>query len=126
MDCRVLPEYPLTKVIETIKMIAAEVEKKTGLGIKIEVVNIVQAPPPTKADAPVVLALQKAVQAVHHKKAFPWGIGGGTVAAFFREVGLPAAVWFTSSGTAHQPNEFCRISHLIQDAQIFAHIFCQF
>ena len=126
MDCRVLPEYSLSKVIEAIKMIAAEVEKKTGLSIRIEVVNIVQAPPPTKADAPVVLALQKAIQAVHHRKAFPWGIGGGTVAAFFREVGLPAAVWFTSSGTAHQPNEFCRISHLIQDAQIFAHIFCQF
>jgi len=125
LDCRVMPEYPLSKVIDAIKSIAAEVEKKTGLVIKIEVVNTVQAPPATKADDPVVLALQKAVQAVHHKKAFPLGIGGGTVAAFFREVGLPAAVWCSSSGTAHQPNEFCRLSHLIKDAQVFAHIFCQ-
>lgn len=125
MDCRVLPEYPLSKVIDAIKSIAAMVEKKTGLGIKIEVINSLQAPPATKADAPVVRALQEAVRAACHKEAFPWGIGGGTVAAFFREVGLPAAVWCSSSGTAHQPNEFCRLSHLIKDAQVFAHIFCQ-
>jgi succinyl-diaminopimelate desuccinylase len=125
LDCRVLPEYPLNKVIDTIRGIAVEVEKKTGLGIKIEVINSLQAPPATKADAPVVHALQEAVQAVHHKKAFPWGIGGGTVAAFFREVGLPAVVWCSAAETAHQPNEFCRLSHLIKDAQVFAHIFCQ-
>jgi succinyl-diaminopimelate desuccinylase len=125
LDCRVLPEYPLNKVIDTIRGIAVEVEKKTGLGIKIEVINSLQASPATKADAPVVRTLQEAVRAVYHKEAFPRGIGGGTVAAFFREVGLPAVVWMTSSGTAHQPNEFCRISHLIQDAQVFAHIFCQ-
>ncbi len=110
LDCRVLPGYPLTQVIDKIKDIAAEVGKKTGLGIKIEVVNKVQAPPATKTDAPVVKALQKAIWAVHHKKAFPYGIGGGTVAAFFRQAGLPAAVWLTSSDTAHQPNEFCRLS----------------
>ena len=125
LDCRVLPEYPLTQVIDKTKDIAAEVGGKSGLGIKIEVVNKVQAPPPTQTDAPVVKALQKAIWAVHHKKAFPRGIGGATVAAFFRQAGLPAAVWLTSSDTAHQPNEFCRISHLIKDAQVFAHIFCQ-
>jgi succinyl-diaminopimelate desuccinylase len=125
LDCRVLPEYPLTEVLDKIKDIAAEVGRKTGLGIKFEVVNKVQAPPPTPADSPVVKALQKAIWAVHHKKAFPYGIGGGTVASFFRQVGIPAAVWLTSSDTAHQPNEFCRLSHLIKDAQVFAHIFCQ-
>ncbi|MBI4768284.1 MAG: M20 family metallo-hydrolase, partial [Deltaproteobacteria bacterium] len=47
------------------------------------------------------------------------------VAAFFRQAGLPAAVWMTSSETARQPNEFCCLSDLIKDAQVFAHIFCQ-
>lgn len=124
LDCRVLPGYPLTDVLDRIKEIVADVERKTGLGIKIEVVNKIQAPA-TPTDAPVVKALQKAILAVHQKKAFPYGIGGGTVAAFFRQAGLPAAVWMTSSGTAHQPNEFCRLSDLIKDAQVFAHIFCQ-
>ncbi|MBA4392841.1 MAG: diaminopimelate aminotransferase [Desulfobacca sp.] len=125
LDCRILPQYPIKKVIEKIKEMGAEVEKKTGVRVKTEVVNAVQAPSPTGADAPVVLALQKAIESVYHKKAFPKGIGGATVAAFFREAGLPAAVWCTSSETAHQPNEYCRLSHLVRDAQVFAHIFCQ-
>ncbi len=125
LDCRVLPEYPLKRVIEKIKEMAFEVEKKIGVRIKIEVVNAVQAPPATVADAPVVQALKAAVLKVHHKPAFAKGIGGATVAAFFRKAGLPAAVWSTSSESAHQPNEFCRLSHLIKDAQVFAHIFCQ-
>ncbi len=125
LDCRVLPEYSLKKVIEKIKALALEVEKKTGVRVKVEVVNAVQAPPATATDAPVVRAIQEAVQAVYHREAFPQGIGGATVAAFFRKAGLPAAVWCTSSETAHQPNESCRLSHLIKDAQVFAHIFCQ-
>jgi succinyl-diaminopimelate desuccinylase len=125
LDCRILPRYPIKKVIETIKGMTSEVEKKTGVRVKLEVVNAVQAPPATAAGAPVVLALQEAIEAVNHKKAFPKGIGGATVAAFFRQAGLPAAVWCSSPETAHQPNEFCRLSDLIRDAQVFAHIFCQ-
>lgn len=125
LDCRVLPEYSLEKVLEKINEMAGTVEKKMGVKIKTEVVNAVQAPPPTAVDAPVVRALQEAIEAVYHKPAFPKGIGGATVAAFFRKAGLPAAVWCSSSETAHQPNEFCRLSCLIKDAQVFAHIFCK-
>lgn len=124
LDCRVLPEYPLKKVIEEIKRVADRVGEQTGLTVEVEVVNAVQAPPPTDVHAPVVLALQKAVAAVYRRKAVPRGIGGATVAAFFRRAGLPAAVWCRSSETAHQPNEHCRLAHLIGDAQVFAHIFC--
>jgi succinyl-diaminopimelate desuccinylase len=125
LDCRVLPGYPLNMVIEKTKETAAEVEKKTGVRIKIEVVNAVQAPPATEAHVPVVKALQSAIGKVYHKQAVARGIGGATVAAFFRKAGLPAAVWSASSESAHQPNEFCRLSHLIKDAQVFAHIFLQ-
>ncbi len=125
LDCRVLPEYPLKKVVEKIKETASEVEKKTGVRISIEVVNAVQAPPATEVHAPVVKALQAAIGKVYHKQALARGIGGATVAAFFRAAGLPAAVWSASSESAHQPNEFCRLSHLIKDAQVFAYIFCQ-
>ena len=48
------------------------------------------------------------------------GIGGGTVAAFFRRAGLPAAVWMTQTDTAHQPNEYCLISNIMTDAKVFA------
>ena len=55
----------------------------------------------------------------------PRGIGGGTVAAFFRQQGLPAAVWMTVSQTAHQPNEFCLLSNLVGDARVLAHVFLE-
>jgi succinyl-diaminopimelate desuccinylase len=68
----------------------------------------------------VVKALAGAIRRVTGKKAKPMGIGGGTVAAFFRSAGLPAAVWCTVSDTAHQPNEYCLISNILTDAKIFA------
>jgi succinyl-diaminopimelate desuccinylase len=44
------------------------------------------------------------------------------VAAFFRKAGLPAAVWMTANDCAHQPNEFCFLSHLLGDAKVLAHV----
>jgi succinyl-diaminopimelate desuccinylase len=125
LDCRVLPDYSLEEVLDTVKAMAREVGQKSGLDIAVEVVNAVQAPRPTETSAPVVLALKTAIQVVYHRQAYAQGIGGATVAAFFRQAGLPAAVWCSSPDSPHQPNEFCRISHLIKDAQVFAHIFCQ-
>jgi len=53
------------------------------------------------------------------------GIGGGTVAAFFRKAGFPAAVWSTMDETAHSPNEYCVLQYLKDDAKVFAHIALQ-
>jgi succinyl-diaminopimelate desuccinylase len=55
----------------------------------------------------------------------PMGIGGGTVAAYFRRAGIPAAVWGTMAETAHSPDEYCLIKNILDDAKIFAHIFSQ-
>ena len=78
---------------------------------------------PTPQDAEVVTALKQAVKKITGRKARPMGIGGGTVAAFFRQAGLPAAVWSTCPDTAHQPNEYCLISQVIDDAKVFACIY---
>jgi succinyl-diaminopimelate desuccinylase len=122
LDCRVLPAYSLDKVLERVRVLAAAVSRRTGTRIACEVVNAVQAPPPTSAQAPVVQALQQAVRAVYRKEAGARGIGGATVAAFFRARHLPAAVWMTTLETAHQPNETARLSRMIGDAQVLAHI----
>ena len=58
---------------------------------------------------------KRAIKEVYGIEARPIGVGGGTVAAFFRKAGLPAAVWSTQSDTAHQPNEYALISHIISD-----------
>jgi succinyl-diaminopimelate desuccinylase len=123
LDCRVLPRYPLAGVLGTIGELASRVARETGTRIAVESINAVQAPPPTPAETPVVQALQDAIWKVYRKKASPRGIGGATVAAFFRARGLPAAVWMRSLETAHQPNEKGRLSHIIGDAQVMAHLF---
>ena len=124
LDCRVLPAYSLEQVLKRIRFLASTVSRKTGTRITCEVVNAVQAPPPTSAQAPVVQALRLAVRAVYRKEACARGIGGATVAAFFRARRLPAAVWMTTLETAHQPNETARLSRIIGDTQVLAHIFC--
>jgi len=99
------------------------VAAELALNMELETEHRHDAPSPTPATAPVVAALKKAVMNVTGREAKPMGIGGGTVAAFFREAGLPAAVWSTCPDTAHQPNEYCLISQVITDAKVFAAIY---
>lgn len=125
MDSRILPQYLLPQVKETIRGLADEIEKRFGVTIEIEVVSEGQAPAPTAFDAPVVLALKDAIKTIYNREASPLGIGGGTVAAFFRRHGYPAAVWSRNTCTAHQPDENCLIEDMVQNAKIFAHVFLQ-
>jgi succinyl-diaminopimelate desuccinylase len=123
LDCRVLPEIDLARVISRVRAIGAEVVERFGVTLEVEPVQELPSAPPTSPEAPVVLALQRAIREVYGRQATPQGIGGGTVAAFFRQQGLPAAVWMTVSDTAHQPNEFCLLSNLVGDARVLAHVF---
>jgi succinyl-diaminopimelate desuccinylase len=123
MDCRILPHYAIEDVIQFARERALKVANAWGLTIDVEAAYQQVAPDPTPVDAPVVQALTKAIRAVKGVEAKPMGIGGGTVAAFFRRAGLPAAVWLTEPDTPHQPNEFCLISNLVTDAKVFASIY---
>ncbi|SPD74886.1 Peptidase, ArgE/DapE family [uncultured Desulfobacterium sp.] len=120
MDCRVLPRYGVDEVIGASRKIAAKTARELDLKIDVEPVHREDAAPPTSLESQVVVSLSKAIKKVTGKKAKPVGIGGGTVAAFFRKAGLPAAVWCTQSDTAHQPNEFTLISSILTDSKIFA------
>jgi succinyl-diaminopimelate desuccinylase len=122
LDCRVLPDYDLAQVTERVRAIATEAAGKFGVTLKVEPVQTLPSAPPTAPDAPVVKALQRAIRRVYGREATPQGIGGGTVAAFFRQAGLPAAVWMTANDCAHQPNEFCYLSHILGDAKVLAHV----
>jgi succinyl-diaminopimelate desuccinylase len=120
MDCRILPQYGVEEILEFAKERAGEVAQELGLSILVEPVYRQDAINPTSEDAPVVKALIKAIKRVTGIEAKPMGIGGGTVAAFFRKAGLPAAVWMTMPDSAHQPNEYCLISNIMNDAKVFA------
>jgi len=122
LDCRVLPCYPSEDVLAAVREIAGRVARERGLKVEVEPVYQAPATPPTRTDAPVVKAVERAVMRVYGRRAEPMGIGGGTVAAFFRRAGLPAVVWSSSPDTAHRPNEYCLLSNLIGDAKVLAHL----
>jgi succinyl-diaminopimelate desuccinylase len=125
MDSRVLPQYRLSDVLHEIRDMANQIERQFDVAIEISTVQEVQAPPPTPHDAPVVTALREAVRLVYNVEATPQGIGGGTIAAIFRENNYPAAVWSKMQHTAHQPNENCLISNMIGNAKVYANLFLQ-
>ncbi len=121
-DCRILPEYPLKEVIGFIKRETKEAEREFKVKIKLEEVMTTPAPPPTPEDAEVVKLLKSSIKAVYGVRARARGIGGGTVAAFFRKAGYDAVVWSKIDGTAHQPNEYCVIKNMVDDAKVYLHL----
>ena len=121
-DCRILPRFDVEEVLKEINMLAATFEKKTGARITIEVVSKTVAPQPTDANAKIVTMLREAVETIRGIKPKVGGIGGGTCAAYFRRVGIPAVVWSTADEMAHQPNEYARIDNMVNDAKIFAQL----
>jgi succinyl-diaminopimelate desuccinylase len=120
VDCRILPQIAVDDIIAACKKVGEEIAAALGLDIQVAPTYRQDATHPTPSDAPVVKALAGAIKKVTGKDAKPMGIGGGTVAAFFRQAGLPAAVWSTVADSAHQPNEYCLISNVLTDAKIFA------
>ncbi|MDD3848103.1 MAG: M20 family metallo-hydrolase [Smithellaceae bacterium] len=125
MDCRILPRYKLDDVLFEIEAIKREVEKNHGVTIEISIHQRVDPAPSTPDDAPVVLALQNAVDRVYRVRAAAGGVGAGTVAAYLRKWGLPAAVWSKTNMKAHQPDENCPVDNMTGNAKVFAHLFLQ-
>jgi succinyl-diaminopimelate desuccinylase len=125
LDCRVLPDYELARVKERVQALGEEAARRFGVSLKVEPVQELPSAPATPKDAPVVRTLQRAIREVYGLEAEPRGIGGGTVAAFFRQAGLPAAVWMTVTQTAHQPNEVSLLSNILGDARVLAHVFLE-
>ncbi len=124
-DCRMLPQYELTDLIEDMKRIAAEVAAESRVEVKVETVQMAQAAPPTSPDAPIVRMLAKAVRDVYGGEPFTRGIGGGTVAALFRRRGIPAVVWGRNEGRAHKPDEYSVIASMVGNAVVYAHLMGQ-
>lgn len=122
-DFRVLPKYNLDEVMAVLRSTADEFEKSTGAKIRPSFLQKADAAPGTSPDSEIVKRLSDAVRRVRRVVPHPIGIGGGTCAAPFRRYGIDAAVWSTISETAHDANEFSKISDLVTDAQVYALLF---
>ena len=125
MDMRILPGIDLSEVDREIRKICDEVEKEFKVTIRTTSPQKEIAAPATREDAPVVKALAAAIKDVYGIEAKPMGIGGGTVAAFFRRAGLDAVVWSKIDDLAHQPNEYTTVENMVGDAKVFANLFLQ-
>jgi succinyl-diaminopimelate desuccinylase len=121
-DCRVLPRYPLDEVTEQIESVRSKMEKESGAKIEIQPLQREQNSNPTPMESPIVQKLTGALKQLRGLDAKPIGVGGGTVGAYFRRRGIHTAVWSTLDDLAHQPNEYCKIQNMVDDAKVFVHI----
>jgi len=118
-DCRILPKYSTAEVLGDIMALARQASEENGVGISVEPVVIDDPAPSTDQNSEVAQRLKETLKATRGIEARFIGIGGGTVAAVLRKRGYPAVAWSTAVETAHQPNEYCRISDLMADAEVF-------
>jgi succinyl-diaminopimelate desuccinylase len=119
-DCRILPQVRLADVESIIRDVQAKIERKTRVKIASENVQRAEAAPVTPSDSPVVSRIRESVRRVYGFEPRIGGVGGGTCAAHFRKEGIPAVVWAQESDTAHMPNEFAVIGHMLNEALVFA------
>jgi succinyl-diaminopimelate desuccinylase len=119
-DCRVLPQYLLADVMKDVESVKLRVEMETGAKIEINPIQEEQNIAPTP-DNEVVRGLKVALEKLRGLDGKPIGIGGGTVALYFRRKGMKTAVWSTLDDLAHQPNEYCKIANMVDDAKVFVH-----
>jgi succinyl-diaminopimelate desuccinylase len=73
-------------------------------------------------ESEIVQRLKVALKQLRGLDARPIGIGGGTVGLYFRREGIHTAVWSTLDDMAHQPNEYCKIDNMVNDAKVFLHV----
>jgi len=121
-DCRILPQYPLDEVMKQIESVKVKLQKETGATIIVEPIQYEQNANPTPTDSPIVQKLRTALKELRGLDGKTMGIGGGTVGAYFRRKGIHTAVWSTLDDVAHQPNEYCKIENMVDDAKVFVHM----
>jgi len=119
MDMRVLPRYSPESVLAEVDRIKAEVEKKYRVTIEYTLPQLMKSKP-TDKEAPIVKILSKAVKEVYKVDPRPVGIGGGTMAAYLRNIDIDCAVWTKTQETLHQPNEYALLDNIIGDAKVMA------
>ena len=115
-DCRILPRYRVDAVLSLVRKTAADFSKQHGCKINISIVSREDTPKPTSGA--FVEEFSEAVKAAKNVEPKLMGVGGGTVAKYFRKIGMPSIVWMTIDETAHSPNEYAKISNIISDTRV--------
>jgi len=121
-DCRILTRYKLKEVMKDFETVKSKIENDTGAKIELTPIQFEENVAPTPLNCEVVQKLKMALKELRGMEGKPVGIGGGTVGLYFRRIGINTAVWATLDDMAHQPNEYCKIDNLVNDAKVFVHV----
>ena len=121
LDCRILPTADMDGIMAEIKRRCRQVEEQYGVEIAIEIV-VRDASRKSDPESHIIKRLENVLKDVCGKEARLTGIGGGTVAAHLRNIGMNVAVWSTIDETCHMPNEYTWIKNLQNDAKVMAHL----
>jgi succinyl-diaminopimelate desuccinylase len=123
MDCRILPKYDLDIVVDEIDRLLRKFEADNKVKITMETIQREQSPPPTSKNSEIVTLLSSAINQVSGSEPTLIGIGGGTCAAFFRNIGIEAVVWSTAvNDVYHQADEYCVVDHIFNDYKVMEKI----
>ncbi len=122
LDCRILPSVSIDRVTAEIRKISDRIAAKFNVAVELSFEQRDDAAPATPVDAPVVRRITHSIKEVYGIEAKPIGVGGGTVAAALRRLDLPCVVWSKMDETMHGPNECAKISNIIGDAKVIAHM----
>jgi succinyl-diaminopimelate desuccinylase len=120
LDCRILPCYKSDEVLDYIKNVSTNKEYSE---VKFEF-EALQKDEANKVapDAEIVVMLKDALKELRGMNAKTIGIGGGTVAAMPRELGMQTVAWESADNMDHLPNEYSRISDMVADSKVFAYL----
>jgi succinyl-diaminopimelate desuccinylase len=110
------------EVMKEIEAVKAKIENDTGAKIELTPIQFEENVDPTPINCEVVKKLGRALKELRGIEGRPVGIGGGTVGLYFRRKGINTAVWSTLDDMAHEPNEYCIIDNLVNDAKVFVHV----
>jgi len=119
MDMRILPHYSKESVFSCIENIINDIQNKYHITANYTLIQSTQSIP-TSADSAIVKELSAAASEIYNVSTHPIGIGGGTMAAFLRNIGIDCAVWTKTQKSLHQPNEYVLLNDIIGDAKVFA------
>jgi len=118
-DCRILPNYGNNDVLSVVRRQANDVKRAYKVNVDLEVVQN-ESSPPTSEKSPLVATMIKVLRNLRKVEPKVVGIGGGTVAAYFRRAGADAVVWGTGDESAHSTKEHVKIDNMIADSKVFA------
>jgi succinyl-diaminopimelate desuccinylase len=119
MDMRILPRYSKESIFTCIDNIKNEIENKYNVTIEYTMIQSTESKP-TSADSAIVKDLSAAVSEIYAVKPRVIGIGGGTMAAYLRNIGIDCAVWTKAQNSLHQPNEYVLLDNMLGDAKVMA------